>query len=57
MKTGVQPMEVQSNFLRGDLRRYEIPARAGQSRLIIVEKARRRSKPPVSRKAQEPVDS
>ena len=56
MKTSMQPMEIQSNFLRDELRQYAIPARGGQSRLIIVEKVRRRSKLPVSSKVQEPVD-
>jgi hypothetical protein len=56
MKTGGQPMEVQSNFLREGLRLYEIPARGGQSRSIVVEKVRRRAKTPVSSEAQEPVD-
>jgi hypothetical protein len=56
MKTSLQPMEVQSNFMREDLRQYEIPARGGQSRSIVVEKVRRRSKPPASSEVQEPVD-
>ena len=56
MKTSVQPMEVQSNFLREGLRQYEIPARGGQSSSIVVEKVRHRAKPPVSNEAQQPVD-
>jgi len=56
MKTGVQPMEVQSKFMREDLRQYEIPARGGQSKSIVVVKVRRRSKPPASSEAQEPID-
>jgi hypothetical protein len=56
MKTSVQPMEIQSNFLREELREHEIPARGGQSRSIFVEKVSRRSKPPVLSELQEPVD-
>ncbi|WKA31239.1 hypothetical protein [Bradyrhizobium roseum] len=41
MKTGMRPMDVQSPFLRDDLRQYEIPARAGTAspaRAIVVRK-------------------
>ncbi|MDO9563682.1 MAG: hypothetical protein Q7J60_18865 [Bradyrhizobium sp.] len=59
MKTGIQPMEVQSKFLRDDLKQYEIPARAGQSpkpAAIMVEKVRRRSSLPVSGMARDSAD-
>lgn len=39
MKTGIRPMDVQSPFLRDDLRQYEIPARPGplsHARVIVV---------------------
>lgn len=56
MKTSVQPMEIQSKFMREDLRQYEIPARGGQLRSIIVVKVNCRFKPPASSEAQEPID-
>ena len=57
MKTGTHPMEVQSKFLRDDLTQYPIPARDGRaSRVIVVEKVRRRSKLPVAGSAQESAD-
>lgn len=56
MKTSVQPMEVQSKFMREELRQYEIPARGGPSKLIVVVKRDRRSKPPASSEVQEADD-
>lgn len=59
MKTGIQPMQVQSKFLRDDLRQYEIPARAGQSletKSIVVEIRPRRSRPTVAGKVQSLAD-
>lgn len=56
MKTGVQPMEIQSKFMREDLRQYEMPARRGQSRSTIVVKVDRRFKPSASSEAQDPID-
>lgn len=41
MKTGMRPMDVQSPFLRDDLRQYEISARPGPSprtRVIVVRR-------------------
>jgi hypothetical protein len=49
-------MEVQSKFIREELRQYEIPARGGPSKLIVVVKVDRRSKPPASSEVQEPDD-
>jgi hypothetical protein len=44
MKTGMRPMDVQSPFLRDDLRQYEIPARAGTaSRACAIVVRRERS--------------
>jgi hypothetical protein len=67
MRTGIRPMEVQSNSLRDDLRQHAIPARASRasnsriiltskSRLIVVEQLRARSRRPASEKVQELAD-
>ena len=56
MRTNVHPMEVQEKFIREELRQYEIPARGGPSKMIVVVKLDRRSKPQASSQVQEPHD-